>query len=313
MWTIGEMSRITGVKYENVKYYCRPRRQNEKGREVGGAGLLKPTEVRGRTNYYDQAALFRLAAIDLMSKCELGVNDMRLLLGGRKGVEGVIDAQVARLEKKREEVRREIRMARFLGRALAALRDDDNEAFDVIVEDCCQTAFLETAAMLGGDMLRSGQAIAGSCEAAWAERMTVLYKKKMSLENKNASTAEINEAVSEIGTGFRELIEREEGKKEGVSYLALDELWEMGKPPDCKEAVECLDLAYRSMSAMYKGLDIGTFRQMMGAFLSGNVCALLMEVGIGEGWTGYALKALDAYCELRGGESSMGREERNDG
>lgn len=315
MWTIGEMSRITGVKYENVKYYCKPRRQNEKGREVGGAGLLEPAEVRGRTNYYDQEALFRLAAIDLMSKCGLSVEGMRSLLRGRRGVEGVIDAQVARLEKKLDEVRREMRTARFLSRALAALREDDDDAFDVIVDDCCQTALLEKAAALECDAMSHGQAALNPWETAWAERMTTLYKKKTSLENKGAPTVEINEAVRELDAGFQELMEREEEKNAGVSYLALDELWEMGKSPDCKEAAECLDLAYRSMLAVCGGLDVGAFRQMMGALLSGNVCALLMEVGMGEGWTRYVLKALDAYCESRGhGDEGLIRQgERSDG
>lgn len=297
MWTIGEMSRITGVKYENVKYYCRPSRKNDKGREVGGAGLLKPAEVRGRTNYYDQAALLRLATIDLMSKCELGVDDMRLLLGGQGGVEGVIDAQVAHLEKKLEEVRREIRTARLLGRALAALREDDEEAFDDVLDECAQSAFIDAMEELGRDASLAGLELADPRDADLAKKMLSLYRKKTTLEDRGASDDEIREATKKIDALFLEQAEQT-GAGAGSSFLdGLDELWEAGRPPDCEETLCCVDSAYRAIGSRYVSFDATLFKRFMVSMYSGNLLALFMEVACGEGFTRYVLRALDEYCQ----------------
>ena len=117
MRTIAELSRITGIDYNTVKYYTKPV-------EKKGAGLLAETERRNGTNYYDDDALIDLMLIGTMCKCGSSHAEIRGVLDSYE-LEDAFEKQEISLKRKIQELYRSLRTANLMRRFLQMIEQDD--------------------------------------------------------------------------------------------------------------------------------------------------------------------------------------------
>ena len=309
MWRIGELHLVTGVDRENIKYYCRPRRVDENGVERGGAGLIEPAERRGRVNYFDEDALFRLATISLLSKCRTPIEEMRSVLDGEGDFERVLDESIARLEKERKKIDSGIRTARILKRVYEAIHEEDYEKFAVTLSECFLNELEEAAENLGKKE-KVFREVKPSAKLANAQKdLGALEKKRKQLERTGAPHEEIAAVLARI-TDLSEEFSVASETAQGDPLTKIIELREDGLEPESDEVQECIALLHRNMKVAFDDLDADAFGVLMESILTRNTFSIAMELSLGEGTIAYFMDALKEYCEneKKGGddESEIG-------
>lgn len=97
MKTVKEVCAIAGVTRKTLFYYDR-------------IGLLEPTLRQGEQKHklYDDEAVDRLLMIRRYRDAGLEINEIRMLLNGEGNFTAVLDAVIHRLQKKNEEVCRQL-------------------------------------------------------------------------------------------------------------------------------------------------------------------------------------------------------------
>ena len=296
MWRIGELHLVTGVDKENIKYYCRPRKVDENGVERGGAGLIEPAEKRGRVNYFDEDALFRLAIISLLSKCKTPIEEMRSVLDGEGDFESVLDESIFRLRRERKKVDSGIRTAQILKRIYEAILEDDDEKFAVTLNECLMNELEKTAEGLEkkGRIFREVKPSAKLAEVQ--KDLGALMKKREHLERTGAPHEEIAAVLARITDLSKEFAVIGETAHENP-LIKIIELREDGLEPGSKEIQECVALLHGNMGVAFDDLDADAFGVFMESILTRNTFSIAMELSLGEGTIAYFMEALETYCE----------------
>ena len=303
MWRIGELHLVTGVDRENIKYYCRPRRVDENGVERGGAGLIEPAEKRGRVNYFDEDALFRLAIINLLSKCRTPIDEMRSVLDGEGDFESVLDESVVRLKKEREKIDSGIRTALIMKRAYEAISEEDDEKLAVTLYECFMNELEEAAEGLEKKEMIFRK-VKPSAKLAKAQKdLGTLMKQRERLERTGAPHEEIAAVLARITDLSKEFTVASEAELDDP-LTKIIELREDGLKPENEKVQGCIALLHRRMKVAFDDLDADAFGVFMERILTQNTFSIAMELSLGEGTIAFFMEALEEYCrnERKGGD-----------
>lgn len=131
MRTIGELSKITGLPVRTVKYYADGKKREDGSLENDSANLITPCGKRGNANLYDDDELFKLLMVQVLRTAGVCIDDIRRLLNGEvESPRQVLEDQIASLERRREEIDRQIRLARLYSASL-----DDSESSESAEEE----------------------------------------------------------------------------------------------------------------------------------------------------------------------------------
>lgn len=97
-WTLSELSRITGLDYETVKYYARPVDAEHKG-----AGIIHETKTVNGRRLFDAEALFDLYASGLLKSTGASLESIR---EANKNCDyaSLLDQQLGEIQKKKREL-----------------------------------------------------------------------------------------------------------------------------------------------------------------------------------------------------------------
>lgn len=296
MWRIGELHLVTGVDRENIKYYCRARKVDEHGVERGGAGLIEPVEKRGRVNYFNEDALFRLAIISHLSKCKMPIDEMRSVLDGKGDFEVVLDTSIVRLKRERAKINSSIRAAQILKRIYEAILENDDEKLEITLGECFMGELEEAI----GALEREGKVcreLKPSAKLARVQKdLGALAKKRERLEEMGASHEEIVAIVAETADLLKGFT-ASGGTISEDPLVRIIELREEGLKPESREIQESVALLHENMGSAFDDLSAESFGILMEGVLTRNTLAVVMELSVGEGTIAYFAEALKTYCE----------------
>ena len=107
-WTLAELSRITGLDYETVKFYARPVNAKTKGSGVThkGGGVIRETKTVNGRRQFDAEALFDLYISGLLKSTGASLEAIRVANESRD-YPTLIDCQLAEIQKKKNELERQ--------------------------------------------------------------------------------------------------------------------------------------------------------------------------------------------------------------
>ena len=97
-WTLSELSRITGLDYETVKYYARPVDAEHKG-----AGIIHETKTVNGRRLFDAEVLFDLYASGLLKSTGASLESIREANQNRDYA-SLLDQQLDEIRKKKREL-----------------------------------------------------------------------------------------------------------------------------------------------------------------------------------------------------------------
>ena len=305
MWRIGELSRITGINYETVKYYCRPPKLNQNGRNIGGAGLLIADETKGGTNYYDEDSFLELVIIGLMSKCGTSIDDIASALDGDVTYEEVVDEQIKKLYRQIHDIQRSIRTAKLFKRFITSRSHEEKGK---ILDECMFAQVLDLMADLARDRELNSKlsvTVLDESEATRAklEDLAATVKELVKLNGQSGKECEARELLKTINSSYSELgIQLEEiGRSLSDSIDKLVDLHDEGISPTSNEAICCIEPLRQVFCCSVPGvcelrLSTEAFHAVAERYITGNLWSVLLELTFGQGTIDYFLRALDAYC-----------------
>lgn len=108
LWTLAELSRITGIDYETVKFYARPVGAKTKGGGVihKGGGVIRETKTVNGRRQFDAEALFDLYISGLLKSTGASLEAIRAANESRD-YPTLIDCRLAEIQKKKNELERQ--------------------------------------------------------------------------------------------------------------------------------------------------------------------------------------------------------------
>lgn len=145
MRTIGELSELTGIPVRKIKYYSNSYKKEDGSLRSDSAGLISPCEKRGKTYYYDDNALFELLMIQMFRSTDVCIEDIRRVLsGGFDSMQSVFESQIEKLENRKKEIERQIKLASLFSKVFGDDESGDAESeelFNVLMSDYMQDYF----------------------------------------------------------------------------------------------------------------------------------------------------------------------------
>lgn len=292
MRTIAELSRITGIDYNTVKYYTKPATD-----EAKGAGLLAYTERRGGKNYYDDAALIDLTLIGIMRKCGSSHAEIRRALESYE-LEDVFESQEKVLKQKIAELNRSLRTADLMRRFIRACNDGGEDQIGMILEECVYLCLEYVAESI--DKLESASKLSyedGEARSVY-KRMEKMQSRIRSMELRVARGIATEEDLKEELDKMNSTVLSDYSKL-GISLREMPksivDLWEEGATPTDRSVQAYIDWMYRLLGLGISGFTPRIFYEIAERLIRGNEIAVLMELVLGEGFTDFQQKALDAY------------------
>lgn len=299
MRTVAQLAELTGIDYETVRYYCTPEKpvnpiKGKKGRR--GAGLIQATSTRGRWNLYDDDALIGLAIVGLMGKSGMSVEDMRKALTWDVDHSQLMKEQEGRLEKKLQEVDRELRTAGVLRRFFEAFESDDDAAIMRSIQDCGMLALEGLEGRIEKDArlaplrdLEPSEAVIES-----SKEIYILLENRRSIERRGGNVDELERVDQEIASLT---LAQTEGNLLGEMMTSLEELWKAGKPHDDPEALQRVEEFHRGEMALFQNLTAERLEALVRANITGSYFSLMLELACGEGFISFVMETVECYCK----------------
>lgn len=127
MRTTAELSKLTGVPKRTLQYWSQERKQNAKGQEVGGAGIL-PSRVNPENGYrvFSDDALARVLLIMLAKEAGCGQSEIRDYVASlESSVPLGMRSHIERMEADCKELERKICLAKAMEAASPFLAAGD--------------------------------------------------------------------------------------------------------------------------------------------------------------------------------------------
>lgn len=296
MRTIAELSRITGIDYNTVKYYTKPV-------EKKGAGLLAETERRNGTNYYDDDALIDLMLIGTMRKCGSSHAEIRGVLDSYE-LEDAFEKQEISLKRKIQELYRSLRTANLMRRFLQMIEQDDvdDDQIGMILEEsfllCLEYAEESIIELLATSELTYVDAEAKEIH----ERIEKLNLRIKSMEFRvskgTASEGDLKAAVNDLENSVMSYYSSQESLAT-EPQKSIMELWEDGAKADDASVQEFIDYMHKVFSIGIKGFTPKLFQEVIEKLIAGNEMAVLFELILGEGFTDFQLQALEVFVQSK--------------
>lgn len=296
MRTIAELSRITGIDYNTVKYYTKPV-------EKKGAGLLAETERRNGTNYYDDDALIDLMLIGTMRKCGSSHAEIRGVLDSYE-LDDAFEKQEISLKRKIQELYRSLRTANLMRRFLQMIEQDDvdDDQIGMILEESFLLC-LEYAEESINELLATSELTYVDVEAKEIhERIEKLNLRIKSMELRvsrgTASEDDLKAAVNDFENSVMSYYSSQESLTT-EPQKSIMELWEEGVKADDASVQEFIDYMHKVFSIGIKGFTPKLFQEVIEKLIAGNEMAVLFELILGEGFTGFQLQALEVFVQSK--------------
>lgn len=296
MRTIAELSRITGIDYNTVKYYTKPV-------EKKGAGLLAETERRNGTNYYDDDALIDLMLIGTMRKCGSSHAEIRGVLDSYE-LEDAFEKQEISLKRKIQELYRSLRTANLMRRFLQMIEQDDvdDDQIGMILEESFLLC-LEYAEESINELLATSELTYVDAEAKEIhERIEKLNLRIKSMELRvskgTASEGDLKAAVNDLENSVMSYYSSQESLAT-EPQKSIMELWEDGAKADDASVQEFIDYMHKVFSIGIKGFTPKLFQEVIEKLIAGNEMAVLFELILGEGFTDFQLQALEVFVQSK--------------
>lgn len=296
MRTIAELSRITGIDYNTVKYYTKPV-------EKKGAGLLAETERRNGTNYYDDDALIDLMLIGTMRKCGSSHAEIRGVLDSYE-LEDAFEKQGISLKRKIQELYRSLRTANLMRRFLQMIEQDDvdDDQIGMILEESFLLC-LEYAEESINELLATSELTYVDAEAKEIhERIEKLNLRIKSMELRvskgTASEGDLKAAVNDLENSVMSYYSSQESLAT-EPQKSIMELWEDGAKADDASVQEFIDYMHKVFSIGIKGFTPKLFQEVIEKLIAGNEMTVLFELILGEGFTDFQLQALEVFVQSK--------------
>ncbi len=296
MRTIAELSRITGIDYNTVKYYTKPV-------EKKGAGLLAETERRNGTNYYDDDALIDLMLIGTMRKCGSSHAEIRGVLDSYE-LDDAFEKQEISLKRKIQELYRSLRTANLMRRFLQMIEQDDvdDDQIGMILEESFLLC-LEYAEESINELLATSELTYVDVEAKEIhERIEKLNLRIKSMELRvsrgTASEDDLKAAVNDFENSVMSYYSSQESLTT-EPQKSIMELWEEGAKADDASVQEFIDYMHKVFSIGIKGFTPKLFQEVIEKLIAGNEMAVLFELILGEGFTNFQLQALEVFVQSK--------------
>lgn len=296
MRTIAELSQITGIDYNTVKYYTKPV-------EKKGAGLLAETERRNGTNYYDDDALIDLMLIGTMRKCGSSHAEIRGVLDSYE-LDDAFEKQEISLKRKIQELYRSLRTANLMRRFLQMIEQDDvdDDQIGMILEESFLLC-LEYAEESINELLATSELTYVDVEAKEIhERIEKLNLRIKSMELRvsrgTASEDDLKAAVNDFENSVMPYYSSQESLTT-EPQKSIMELWEEGAKADDASVQEFIDYMHKVFSIGIKGFTPKLFQEVIEKLIAGNEMAVLFELILGEGFTDFQLQALEVFVQSK--------------
>ena len=157
MRTTAELSKLTGVPKRTLQYWSQERKQNAKGQEVGGAGIL-PSTVNPENGYrtFSDDALSRVLLIMLAKEAGCGQAEIQDVMSALScGACSPLAKHIEKLGAEKEGLARKIRLAHSVESAWQLLPSDGASLGSCRNASADSSLLLEVAALAVMEFLES--------------------------------------------------------------------------------------------------------------------------------------------------------------
>lgn len=302
MWTIKELSDITGIDYETVRYYCRSDSETTasgKKRERKGAGILRCTCRHNGVRHFDKDALLELLFIDCMRKAGIPLKEIRSILGDDVvDVDSLLQKQLEELECRRSELDDSIRTTKALIALFSTVDDDNDEEWagffsGEIISMAMSAATKKTIkAVEDGKMDARELEVGDDFDTAEFERI-LNERKGLILGDKS---------VEDVNAAWEKLDDFYEGTvfKSPEAETALEgflELWSKKADPGSAEVQRYASAAHDALRTLMPNLSPASFAKYAEYTVRGNSLAVILELSLGRGFTSFVVDAAKAFAK----------------
>lgn len=288
MWRLAQLSRITGINYETLRYYYRSPKE--------GAGLIKASEIRGSIPYFDKDELFSLMIIEQLRNTDTKIENIQATLNGNVDFEEVIDNQINKLEEAIAETKIKITRAKLLKQLIKSVEDNNDDEIEEVFILIASNSLEETAFKLQNSDARQLENISiNPAKTPQWKKLCSLYLEKKSIEAQENSIESLIDINKKFETAYEELFGPIGNAFSNVLERLID-FYLQGTKPNTKEVKEQFEIIYQAFSRTLEGMSAGAFKQLLMTVFSGNLLSIALELGVKEGITDYFIKAIDSYC-----------------
>lgn len=241
--------------------------------------------------------------IGTMRKCGSSHAEIRGVLDSYE-LDDAFEKQEISLKRKIQELYRSLRTANLMRRFLQMIEQDDvdDDQIGMILEESFLLC-LEYAEESINELLATSELTYVDVEAKEIhERIEKLNLRIKSMELRvsrgTASEDDLKAAVNDFENSVMSYYSSQESLTT-EPQKSIMELWEEGVKADDASVQEFIDYMHKVFSIGIKGFTPKLFQEVIEKLIAGNEMAVLFELILGEGFTGFQLQALEVFVQSK--------------